>query len=52
MDEETAYRLAEVGIVTCENLADLATDELLEKVTMDEANASSLIMAARAQQYA
>ncbi|MGH8456024.1 MAG: transcription termination factor NusA [Stenotrophobium sp.] len=52
MDEDTAYALAEAGIVTCENLADLATDELLEKLPMDEARASKLIMAARAHQLA
>lgn len=52
MDEDTAFRLAEAGIVTCENLADLATDELLEKLPMDEKRASDLIMAARSQQFA
>ncbi|ULQ45894.1 transcription termination factor NusA [Flagellatimonas centrodinii] len=52
VDEETAYVLAEAGIVTAEDLADLATDELLEKVTMDEALASQLIMAARDKVYA
>ncbi|TXH03408.1 MAG: transcription termination/antitermination protein NusA [Nevskiaceae bacterium] len=52
LDEDTAYQLAEAGIVNCENLADLATDELLEKVQMDEARASQLIMSARARLYA
>ncbi|MBI2383089.1 MAG: transcription termination/antitermination protein NusA [Gammaproteobacteria bacterium] len=52
MDRDTAYKLAEAGIATGENLADLATDELLEKIPMDEAKASSLIMAARAKIYA
>ena len=52
MDEDTAYRLAEADIVSCENLADLATDELLEKVQMDEERASQLIMSARARIYA
>lgn len=52
MDEDTAYQLAEAGILSCENLADLATDELLEKISMDEKRASDLIMAARSQQYA
>ena len=51
IDEETAFALAEAGVTTAENLADLATDELLEKVTMDEARASALIMAARAKAY-
>jgi N utilization substance protein A len=52
MDEDTAYLLADAGIVNAENLADLATDELLEKVSMDEAKASKLIMVARASQFA
>ena len=52
MDEDTAYALAEAGIASLEDLADLATDELLEKVPMDEAKASQLIMAARARQFA
>ena len=52
MDEDTAFQLAEASIVSCENLADLATDELLEKLPMDEKRASDLIMAARSQQYA
>ena len=52
MDEDTAYALAASGIVTCENLADLATDELLEMIDMDESRASALIMAARAKAYA
>lgn len=52
VDEESAYILAEAGIVTAEDLADLATDELLEKVDMDEALASQLIMAARSRVYA
>jgi transcription termination/antitermination protein NusA len=53
MDEDTAFAMAEQGVVTCENLADLATDELLEKLpTLDPARASSLIMSARARAYA
>ena len=52
MDEETAFRLAEAGILTAENLADLATDELLETVELDEARAQALIMAARQKLYA
>ena len=47
MDEDLAYQLAEAGIVTRENLADLATDELLELVSMDETQAANLIMSAR-----
>jgi N utilization substance protein A len=48
MDEELAYQLAAAGIVNRENLADLATDELLEKLpALDEARAAQLIMSAR-----
>ena len=49
MDEGLAYELAQHGIVTCENLADLATDELVELAIdgVDEARAAALIMAAR-----
>ena len=52
MNEELAYGLAAAGVVTAENLADLATDELLELVEMDEAEAQTLIMAARTKVYA
>jgi N utilization substance protein A len=52
MDEETAFALAEAGIITCENLADLATDELLELVKLDEDRAQALIMSARQKLYA
>jgi len=52
MDEDTAYMLAEAGVVTCENLADLATDELLEMVSLDADRAQALIMAARQKLYA
>ncbi|MGQ0696669.1 MAG: transcription termination factor NusA [Panacagrimonas sp.] len=52
MTEELAYSLAEAGIVTAENLADLATDELLELIDTDEQDAQALIMAARQKVYA
>ena len=52
MTEELAYTLAGAGIVTAENLADLATDELLEVVEMDENGAQALIMSARQKVYA
>jgi N utilization substance protein A len=52
MDEDTAYKLAAAGVVTSGDLADLATDELLEKVPMDEDRAAALIMSARGQQAA
>src|SRR4051812_32309393 len=49
MDEETAFALAQHGIITRENLADLATDELMEFAVegLDEDKAAALIMAAR-----
>lgn len=47
VDEDLAYKLAENGIATREDLADLATDELLELVPMDETRAADLIMEAR-----
>ena len=52
MTEELAYSLAEAGVITAENLADLATDELLELTEMDENDAQALIMAARQKVYA
>ncbi|WP_312262647.1 transcription termination factor NusA [Candidatus Igneacidithiobacillus taiwanensis] len=48
MDEALAHQLAAKGIVTAEELADLAIDELEEMVTIDADRAKSLIMAARA----
>ncbi|NCN44589.1 MAG: transcription termination/antitermination protein NusA [Piscirickettsiaceae bacterium CG_4_9_14_3_um_filter_43_564] len=48
MNEEMAKKLASNGIVTQEDLADLATDELLEIVELDEESASALILKARA----
>ncbi len=49
MEESLAYELAQHGIVTRENLADLATDELIELGIdgIDEDRARALIMAAR-----
>jgi len=50
MEEALAYELARNGVVTRENLADLATDELVELAIdgIDEERARELIMAARA----
>ncbi|MEO5561489.1 MAG: transcription termination factor NusA [Dokdonella sp.] len=49
MDEALAFELASHGIVTRENLGDLATDEFMELGLegIDEDQASNLIMAAR-----
>ncbi|MBW8076792.1 MAG: transcription termination/antitermination protein NusA [Gallionella sp.] len=48
MDAETARVLAGKGIVTQEQLADLAVDELVELTAMDADRANALIMTARA----
>ena len=47
MDEATAYAIAGHGVISRQDLADLATFELLEMVEMDKAQAAALIMAAR-----
>ena len=47
MNDKLAYMLADKGIRTRDDLADLATDELLELVDMEEQDASDLIMEAR-----
>lgn len=48
MTEDMAKLLAGSGIITQEDLAELATDELLEIVEMDEEAAGALILLARA----
>ena len=48
MTERLAYRLAEKGTRTQEELAELSVDELLEVDDMPEEEAAALIMAARA----
>ena len=54
MDETTAFTLAQHKIVTRQDLADLATDELVELAIegVDETRARDLIMAARAEKAA
>lgn len=47
MDKELAYRLAEKGVRTMEDLAEQSVDELLEIEGMDETRAAQLIMTAR-----
>ncbi|VAW44456.1 Transcription termination protein NusA [hydrothermal vent metagenome] len=47
MSDKLAYVLADKGIRTRDDLADLATDELLDLVDMEAADASELIMEAR-----
>jgi N utilization substance protein A len=48
MDPDTAKLLASKDIITMEDLAELAVDELIELVKMDEERAKVLIMTARA----
>ena len=52
MSERLAFRLAERGVRTQEDLAELSTDELLEVDEMDEEAAAALIMAAREPWFA
>ncbi|WP_130537272.1 transcription termination factor NusA [Thiomicrorhabdus indica] len=48
MNPEMAKTLAQSGVITQEDLAELGTDELLELVELDEAAAAELILKARA----
>lgn len=52
MDEELAHEMAAKGIVTMEDLAELAVDELLVFAGMDEERAGKLIMKAREPWFA
>lgn len=52
MDRELAFQLASKEIVTMEDLADLATDELIELVDIDKERATALIMKAREPWFA
>ncbi len=48
MDQNLAYKLAAIKIVTMEDLAEQAVDDILELEGVDEERASALIMTARA----
>ena len=48
MDKHLAFVLASKGVICMEDLAELATDDLLDIEDMDEERAGSLIMTARA----
>ncbi|WP_456378218.1 transcription termination factor NusA [Thiolapillus sp.] len=48
MTEDLAHQLASIGMVTMEDLAEQAVDELMELEGMDEKRAGELIMTARA----
>lgn len=47
MDQSLAFALADKGVLTMEELAELAVDDLLEIEGMDEGRAAELIMTAR-----
>ncbi len=51
MDKALAFVLASKGVVTREDLAELATDDLLEINEMDQEEAGALIMKARAHWF-
>jgi len=52
MDTALAYELAGRGVITMEDLAEQAVDELMEIEGMDEKRAGALIMTARAPWFA
>ena len=52
MDNDTARLLASKGVSTQEELADYATDDLVEETGLDAERAKTLIMAARAPCFA
>lgn len=52
MNLDLAYKLAALGIVTMEDLAEQSVDELMQVEDMDEEEAAKLIMAARAPWFA
>jgi N utilization substance protein A len=52
MDEDLAYKLAAAGILTMEDLAEQAVDELSEVEGLDAERAGELIMTARAPWFA
>jgi N utilization substance protein A len=52
MDHDTARLLASKGIATQDDLADYATDDLIELTAIDAERAKTLIMAARAPWFA
>jgi N utilization substance protein A len=52
MDTRLAYQLAAAGIITMEDLAEQAVDDLLDIEDLDEKRAGELIMTARAPWFA
>jgi N utilization substance protein A len=51
MDRGLAFKLASEGVVTREDLAELAVDDLLDINEMDQQVAAALIMKARAHWF-
>ena len=51
MEKSVAYKLASEGVITREDLAELATDDLLEIVEMEQEDAGAMIMRARAHWF-
>ncbi len=47
MDQQLAFALADIGVQTMEDLAELAVDDLMQLQDMDEERAATLIMTAR-----
>lgn len=52
MELEIAFRMANMGVVTMEDLAEQSVDELMQIEDMDEEKAAKLIMTARAPWFA
>ncbi|ORU89532.1 MAG: transcription termination/antitermination protein NusA [Cycloclasticus sp. symbiont of Poecilosclerida sp. M] len=52
MERELAYQLASKGVVTMEDLAEQAVDELIEIIDVDEEKAGALILKAREPWFA
>ena len=52
MNPDLAYKLAHIGVVSMEDLAEQSVDELLEVEGMDEEQAAKLIMTAREPWFA
>ncbi len=52
MDRQLAYELAQIGVISMEDLAEQSVDELMVIDDMDEERAAQLIMTARAPWFA
>jgi N utilization substance protein A len=52
MDKRVAYQLAAIGVITMEDLAEQAIDDLIDIADMTDKRAGELIMTARAPWFA